>query len=124
MLVLARMPNTAQARSGSNGRKWDRLTLNIPVFVRGLDEFGRPFVDAGSAINISAGGALIAVERSLAQGETITIEIPALLDGRNSRITGSKLSAVTVRIERTPDGHQIGVTFSEPLVQSKLDPVN
>lgn len=58
-------------------RKSPRLALAIPVFVRGLDPDGNDFLDLGSILNVSAGGALFALHRHLQQGSRISLEIPA-----------------------------------------------
>jgi hypothetical protein len=58
-------------------RKSPRLALAIPVFVRGADPEGNDFLDLGSILNVSAGGALFAVHRHLRQGTRISLEIPA-----------------------------------------------
>ena len=58
-------------------RKSPRLALAIPVFVRGADPNGNEFLDLGSILNVSAGGALFAVHRHLQQSSRISLEIPA-----------------------------------------------
>jgi len=40
-------------------RSWPRLPLAIPVFVRSRDEKGKEFLEFATALNVSAGGALI-----------------------------------------------------------------
>ena len=58
-------------------RKWPRLALAIPVFVRGADSQGNEFLDLGSILNVSAGGAFLALHRHLRRGARISLEIPA-----------------------------------------------
>jgi len=58
-------------------REWVRLPLAIPVFVRSKDQDGRDFLEFATAINISAGGALIAVHRSLRPAAQVSLEIPS-----------------------------------------------
>jgi len=58
-------------------RKSPRFPLAIPVFVRGADPEGNDFLDLGSILNVSAGGALFAVHRHLQHGSRISLEIPA-----------------------------------------------
>jgi len=58
-------------------RRSPRLSLAIPVFVRGVDREGKGFLDLGSILNVSAGGAFVAVHRSLHRASRISLEIPA-----------------------------------------------
>ena len=46
-------------------RKWARLQLAIPVFVRTRDGNGKESLEFATAVNISPGGALVVVRRSL-----------------------------------------------------------
>ena len=41
-------------------RKWDRLPISIPFFMRGNKESGEEFLEFATALNFSAGGALLA----------------------------------------------------------------
>jgi PilZ domain-containing protein len=58
-------------------RQWPRLALAIPVFVRGSDREGNEFLDLGTILNISAGGALFAIHKNLPHGSRVSLEIPA-----------------------------------------------
>src|SRR3989440_12837818 len=58
-------------------RRWTRLPLAIPVFVRSRDEKGKEFLEFATALNISAGGALVAVRRSLPLSAQVSLEIPS-----------------------------------------------
>lgn len=66
--------------SGSNGerRRWERLNVAIPIFVRGTDTKGEAFIEFTSALNVSAGGALI-VMRNLAVSPqaSVSLEVPS-----------------------------------------------
>ena len=57
-------------------RKFQRLPLSIPVFVRGIDEAGKEFLEFATALNISAGGVLLATRRSLPKSASVALEIP------------------------------------------------
>jgi hypothetical protein len=46
-------------------RKWPRLPLAIPVFVRSRDDNGKELLEFATALNVSAGGMLLAVRRGL-----------------------------------------------------------
>src|SRR6202162_6752833 len=58
-------------------RRWTRLPLAIPVFVRSRDEKGKEFLEFATALNVSAGGALVAVRRSLPKAAQVLLEIPS-----------------------------------------------
>jgi hypothetical protein len=58
-------------------RKSQRLPIAIPVFLRGLDVRGKPFIEFASAVNVSAGGMLVAVRRVLPVASRLSLEIPS-----------------------------------------------
>jgi hypothetical protein len=99
-------------------RSWTRLPLAIPVFVRSRDEKGKEFLEFATALNISAGGALVAVRRSLPLSAQVSLEIPsaplatAAALPKSSRI----LRARAVRITHAEGYHLIGLKFSHPLL--------
>ena len=82
-------------------RKWARLQLAIPVFVRSRDGSGRDSLEFATAINISPGGALVVVRRSLPKSAAISLEIPSAPIGpihglkTSSRIMEAKAVWVT-----------------------------
>ena len=65
------------AKPATERRKWARLPLAIPVFVRSRDEKGKEFLEFATALNVSAGGMLVAVRRSLPPVAQIRLEIPS-----------------------------------------------
>lgn len=108
-----------KAPKSEERRKWERLPLAIPVFVRGLDPNGRQFVDFATALDISVGGALLAIHRFLPKGSKIMLEIPSApltaSPKSTSRTNRQRFYAKTVRVS---DGEQcklIGLRFSAPL---------
>lgn len=64
-------------KSASERRRWERLPLAIPVFVRGLDPNGKQFIEFATALDISVGGALLAIQRHLPKGSKIMLELPS-----------------------------------------------
>jgi c-di-GMP-binding flagellar brake protein YcgR len=101
-------------------RKWPRLPLAIPVFVRSRDEKGKEFLEFATALNISAGGALVAVRRSLPLSAQVSLEIPsAPLSAEASLPKASRtLRARTTRITHAEGYHLLGLKFSRPLEAS------
>ena len=102
----------------SETRKWPRLPLAIPMFVRSKEPGGKESLEFATALNISAGGALLAVRRSLPLSARVLLEIPSapLVSGpvlpRASRI----LAARTLRITHADSYHLVAMKFSRCLL--------
>ena len=98
-------------------RDWDRLPISIPFFVRGSKPDGEEFLEFATALNLSAGGLLLATRRYLEPGSHISLEIPvALLNKAHLPRSVSLLHAIVLRC--TPDRQYflIGLQFEEPLL--------
>jgi hypothetical protein len=98
-------------------RKWVRLPFAIPVFVRSSDENGHEQLEFASALNISAGGALLAVHRSPPLYSTVLLEIPSapLASVAPSTVDSRNLRAEAIRVDHGEDYHLVGLKFSTPL---------
>lgn len=98
-------------------RKWARLHLAIPVFVRSLDEGGKEALEFATAVNISAGGAMVVVRRSLAKSSPVSLEIPSapLGSADGVRRSARAIRARTVWVTHLNDYHLLGVKFLRPL---------
>jgi hypothetical protein len=101
-------------------RKWTRLALAIPVFVRSRDEKGKEFLEFATALNISAGGALVAVRRSLPPSAQVLLEIPSAPLAATASLprAARTLRARTVRVTHAEGYHLVGLKFSRPLLHS------
>ena len=99
-------------------RQWPRLPIAIPVFVRSRDEKGKDLLEFATALNISAGGALVAVRRSLPLSAQVLLEIPsAPLAAANSLPKAARnLRARTLWVTHADGYHLVGLKFSHPLV--------
>jgi c-di-GMP-binding flagellar brake protein YcgR len=100
-------------------RQWPRLPLAIPIFVRSRDEKGKDFLEFATAMNVSAGGALVAVRRSLPHSTQVSLEIPTapFLAAKGSSQTSRNMRARAVRVEHA-DGYQlVGLRFTKPLAK-------
>ncbi len=92
----------ARKKARLDQRKWQRIPLAIPVFIRGVDEQGRDFLEFATALNISAGGALIATRRQLPRCARLSLEIPvapmprAVTLPKSTRRMRAKLVRVTL----------------------------
>ena len=104
-------------------RRWDRLPLAIPVFIRSEDGDGRGTLEFASALNISAGGALLAVRRAPVLSREMSLEIPcAPLSADTLPKATRNLRAKAVRADLADGCHLVGITFTEPLLPDSAAP--
>lgn len=98
-------------------REWDRLPLSIPFFVRGKKDSGDEFLEFATALNLSAGGVLLAARRFLEPGTQITLEVPVALVNKAQLPRSNSLLRATV-LRCTPDRQYflLGLEFDEPLI--------
>jgi hypothetical protein len=99
-------------------RKWPRLPLAIPVFVRARDESGKEFLEFATALNICAGGALIALRRVLPGAAPVTLEIPSAPLVATAALPKAfrTLRARATRMMHAEGYVLMGVKFAKPLV--------
>ena len=103
--------------SASERRDWERLPISIPFFVRGAKSTGEEFLEFATALNLSAGGLLLATRRYLEPGSHISLEVPvALVNKAQLPRSVSFLQATVLRC--TPDRQYflLGLRFDEPLL--------
>jgi hypothetical protein len=105
---------------GAERRRWPRLPLAIPVFVRSRTEGEKESLEFATALNVSAGGMLVAVRRSLASAAQVSLEIPsAPLAAMASLPTVIRnLRAKVLRMQHGEGYNLIGLKFSRPLLGS------
>jgi hypothetical protein len=98
-------------------RKWARLQLAIPVFVRACDGSGKDCLEFATAINISPGGALVVVRRSLPESTLISLEIPSAPIGpaKGLKTSSRVMQAKAVWVRHLDDYHLLGLKFARPL---------
>jgi hypothetical protein len=95
-----------------------RLPLAIPVFVRSRDDRGKEFLEFATALNIGAGGALIAVRRPLPPSAQVLLEIPSAPLAAAAKLpkAARTLRARTVRVTSADGYHLLGLKFSRALL--------
>jgi c-di-GMP-binding flagellar brake protein YcgR len=105
-------------------RQWPRLPLAIPIFVRSRDEKGKDFLEFATAMNVSAGGVLVAVKRSLPHSTQVSLEIPtAPFLAADARPQVSKnLRARSVRVTHAEGYQLVGLKFARPLTNHTAKP--
>jgi c-di-GMP-binding flagellar brake protein YcgR len=106
------------AKKAVERRKYQRLPLSIPIFVRGVDENGKDFLEFATALNISAGGILLATRRSLPKSAGLSLEIPiAPLPADAFSVQSVRsLKAKLVRMTHGERYHLLGLRFTRPVL--------
>lgn len=102
-------------------RRWPRLPLAIPVFVRSRLEPGKEFLEFATALNVSAGGMLVAVRRSLPASVEVSLEIPSAPLAALASLpkVARTLRAKVLRTEHSESYNLVGLKFARPLVESR-----
>jgi len=101
-------------------RRWPRLPLAIPVFVRSRLELDKEFLEFATALNVSAGGMLVAVRRSLPALVEVSLEIPSAPLAALATLprAARTLRAKVLRTEHAEAYNLVGLKFARPLVAS------
>ena len=101
-------------------RRWPRLPLAIPVFVRSNGGAEKEFLEFATALNVSAGGMLVAVRRSIPSAAQVSLEIPsAPLAALAALPTVTRnLRAKVLRMQHGEGYNLVGLKFSRPLTNS------
>jgi c-di-GMP-binding flagellar brake protein YcgR len=119
MSVLVDRTRELSSEKDLERRRWERIPLAIPVFIRGKDADGKEFREFTTAFNISAGGILLATRRYVPKSSSISLEIPA--GPMSSQLAGRKfyrdLVGRAVTVTHSEQCYLCGVKFSRPLVQ-------
>ena len=96
-------------------RKWDRLRISVPFFVRGK-RYSEEFLEFATALNLSAGGVLLATRHYVDPGTRISLEVPvALAHKAHLPRSDSLLHATVLRCTAERKYFLLGLQFDEPL---------
>jgi len=108
------------ARAETERRRWPRLPLAIPVFVCSQDDKGNEFLEFATALNVSAGGMLVAVRRILPSSNHIRLEIPSAGVARVAVLPRAEWNLRAKALRNTPvEGfYLLGLKFSRPLLRT------
>ena len=103
--------------SGGSG---PRLPLAIPVFVRSRDGKGKEFLEFATALNVSAGGMLVAIRRVLPAIAQIRLEIPSAPVAALALLPRASRTLRAKALRTTPaEGYYLlGLKFARPLLLS------
>jgi c-di-GMP-binding flagellar brake protein YcgR len=102
-------------------RQWQRLPLAIPVFVRSRTELNNELLEFATALNVSAGGMLVAIRRSLPSLTQVSLEIPSAPLAAMAVLprVARSLRAKVLRMDHAEGFHLVGLKFSRPLVNNR-----
>ena len=102
---------------GTERRKFARLPLAIPVFVRSRDAKRKELLEFATALNVSAGGMLIAIRRVLPPIAQLRLEIPSAPVTATAPLpqAARTLHAKTLRTFSAEGYYLLGIKFSRPL---------
>jgi hypothetical protein len=105
-------------RRKSERRAWSRLPLPIPLFVRSRDSKGKDLLEFATALNVSAGGALVAMHGALRLATQVSLEIPSapLPTSAPVRKNSRNLRAKVVRVNHGEGYKLVGLKFVQPLL--------
>ena len=98
-------------------RRFQRIHLQVPLFIRGRDAHGEQFLELAKTLNISGLGAFLTCPRALAINEVITLTIPAP-SITVSALVPSGMPPIQARVKRQQeagDVHLVGVEFLKPI---------
>jgi hypothetical protein len=100
-------------------RRWSRIPVAIPVFVRGKDHEGKEFREFTTAFNISGGGVLLATRRFVPRSYKVFLEIPAgpLSSQPMPQKYYRDLVGRAVTVTHAEQCYLCGVKFTRPLIQ-------
>ena len=98
-------------------RKFQRLRVQVPLFIRGKDNLGVEFLELAKTLDISGQGARLIGPQSLCHNDLILLTIPAPLP-RSSAFGESGTPPIQARVRRlesSGDMKLAAVEFLTPL---------
>lgn len=98
-------------------RRFARIRLQVPLFVRGSDVYGEEFMELAKTLDISANGAFMATCHPLRSNEIVTLTIPSPSVSSSGLIPAGMppIQAKVRRQRKAGDAHLIGLEFLKPL---------
>jgi hypothetical protein len=99
-------------------RCWPRLPLAIPVFIRSYGQADKELLEFATALNVSAGGMLLAVRRSIPPSAQVSLEIPSapLATAAALPKVARNLRAKVLRMQHGEGYNLVALKFSRPLM--------
>lgn len=112
-----------QLTSRNDRRKWERIPLSVPLFVRGKDSNGEVFSDLTVAQNIGGGGLVFASDRPLPLSARLTIQVPSVPWLGKLRYVSNRrrLRGHIIRVAYKKDINLYAFQFSRPLIGARTE---
>jgi hypothetical protein len=107
----------AMSPSYDERRRFQRINLQIPLFIRGKDAYGEQFLELAKTLDISGIGAFVTSPRPLAINEIVTLTIPAP-SITSSALVPAGMPPIQARVKRKQDAgdvHLVGLEFLKPI---------
>jgi hypothetical protein len=98
-------------------RRYPRMHLQVPLFIRGKDAHGEQFLELAKTLDISGLGAFLTSPRALAINEIVTLTIPAP-SITSSALVPAGMPPIQAKVKRQQvagDVHLVGVEFLKPI---------
>jgi hypothetical protein len=98
-------------------RRFQRIRLQVPLFIRGRDAYGEQFVDLAKTLDVSGLGAFLTSPRPLPIGGVVTLTIPAP-SITSSALVPAGMPPIQARVKRQQEAgdiHLVGVEFLKPI---------
>ena len=94
--------------------------MAIPVFVRSHAEAQKEFLEFATALNVSAGGMLVAVRHSLPSSAQVSLEIPSAPLAALAELPAvtRNLRAKVLRTQHGEGYNLVALKFSRPLAEA------
>lgn len=107
---------SAAASPAAERRHWERIPVTIPLFVRAVAD-GRRVLEFANVLNISAGGALLAVRSYVRHPTKVSLEIPAAPVAETAALPASArlIEARVLRVQSAERSFLWAVRFTRPL---------
>ena len=97
-------------------RRSPRIHVQIPLFVRGMDNAGTEFLDLTKTLDISATGAFLACPKLVSNGQFLNLTIPTPPSASSSLPSETPPIQARVRRQQVVGGVRLlGVEFIKPL---------
>lgn len=100
--------------SGRDRRRQRRISVALPITIRGVNANGVPFEEIIECYDVSRGGASFPSLQPLEMGAELEVTIPRRVPGREETPDFVTTGEVVRIIDNKDGSHQIGVKFIGP----------
>ena len=117
LIVETQVAKTNPAVDTSKQRRFPRIRLQIPVFLRAQDASGVDFVELTKTLNISASGACIASTHLLRPDQVVHLTIPTPSPASSGLVPNETppITAKVLRQQAAGDLRLFGIEFFKHL---------